>query len=147
MTEKKKEVQAEEVKPPSLVQMIKNFGKEYKAWAAEGHPTLSAADYTERLTACKACPHLIEKHMRCGKCGCMVEHKAKWRTTTCPDVPQRWKAQDPTPKTKEEAALREQQTQESLAKARGEAEKMDHPPIVRDGPDDKSVEYTDFEDV
>ena len=28
--------------------------------------------------------------MRCGKCGCLLEYKAKWRTTTCPDTPQRW---------------------------------------------------------
>ena len=28
--------------------------------------------------------------MRCGKCGCLVQHKAKWQTTTCPDEPSRW---------------------------------------------------------
>tara|TARA_R110002074_G_scaffold112987_1_gene241474 strand:- start:591 stop:1019 length:429 start_codon:yes stop_codon:yes gene_type:complete len=142
MTEKKKDV--EEVKPPSLIQMIKNFGKEYKKWAKEGHPTLSAADYTERLTACKACPHLIADKMRCGKCGCMVEHKAKWRTTTCPDDPQRWKSQDPNPKTRAEAALREQQRKAAEDDAAG---KMDRPPGPRKNPDERGVEYTDFEDV
>ena len=29
--------------------------------------------------------------MRCGLCGCLLEHKAKWKTTTCPDKPERWK--------------------------------------------------------
>ena len=24
-------------------------------------------------------------------CGCLLEHKAKWKTTTCPDKPERWK--------------------------------------------------------
>ena len=23
--------------------------------------------------------------MRCGKCGCLLEHKAKWKTADCPD--------------------------------------------------------------
>ena len=31
--------------------------------------------------------------MRCTLCGCAVEHKAKWKTTTCPDKPTRWKPQ------------------------------------------------------
>lgn len=46
--------------------------------------------------------------MRCGKCGCMVEHKAKWRTTTCPDDPQRWKPQDLKPKTNAERKHRDE---------------------------------------
>jgi len=29
--------------------------------------------------------------MRCGLCGCLLEHKAKWKTTSCPDS--RWKTQ------------------------------------------------------
>ena len=29
--------------------------------------------------------------MRCGKCGCLIEHKARWKTTNCPDSPSRWK--------------------------------------------------------
>lgn len=31
--------------------------------------------------------------MRCGKCGCLIEHKAKWKTAICPDIPSRWKPQ------------------------------------------------------
>ena len=84
--------EAKEQKPPSMLTMIKSFARDYKVWAKAGHPSTTAADYIERLTACKACPHLIEKHMRCGKCGCLVEHKAKWRTTTCPIS--KWKPQD-----------------------------------------------------
>jgi hypothetical protein len=30
------------------------------------------------------CPHLIKKSMRCGVCGCLLEHKAKWKTADCP---------------------------------------------------------------
>ena len=37
-------------------------------------------------------PNVLRHLMRCGKCGCLVEHKAKWKTTTCPDG--KWKEQD-----------------------------------------------------
>tara|TARA_R100000030_G_scaffold58753_1_gene44140 strand:+ start:1332 stop:1439 length:108 start_codon:yes stop_codon:yes gene_type:complete len=29
---------------------------------------------------------------RCGACGCLVEHKAKWKTTDCPKG--KWKPQN-----------------------------------------------------
>ena len=50
--------------------------------------------YAERLDACNSCIQLIKKSMRCGKCGCLIEHKAKWETATCPDTPERWKKQN-----------------------------------------------------
>ena len=104
---KPEEVKPLEVEPPSMFSMIKSFGKDLGKWVSEGAPATTPADYIERLTACNNCPHLQKKHMRCGKCGCMVEHKAKWRTTTCPDTPTRWKPQDATPKTKQEKVVRE----------------------------------------
>ena len=32
-----------------------------------------------------SCPHLKKEIDRCGICGCLVEHKAKWATSKCPD--------------------------------------------------------------
>ena len=78
-------------KPPSLFQMITNFGKELSKYIKEGAPNVTPDQYTRRLTTCKKCPHLIKKSMRCGLCGCLLEHKAKWSTTDCPDKPGRWK--------------------------------------------------------
>lgn len=159
---KDKEHNAPEAKPPSMLTMIKSFARDYKIWAQAGHPSTSAADYIERLTACKACPHLVEKHMRCGKCGCLVEHKAKWRTTTCPDDPQRWKPQDPNPQTEHEARMRAQQLedktieQELLALKKRQNPDSDEHGFTREEllaykrerqqkkADD---EYTDYEDV
>ena len=67
----------------------------------QGAPNVSPEDYADRLDACKACPHLKEKFMRCGLCGCMIQHKAKWKTTTCPDKPERWAKQEDIPNEEE----------------------------------------------
>ena len=34
--------------------------------------------------------------MRCGSCGCLLEHKAKWKTADCPMS--KWPAQEQPPK-------------------------------------------------
>ena len=79
-------------KPPSIFSMAKNFAKDLGKYIKEGAPNVTNKEYTERLEACFSCPNLSKKHMRCVACGCLVEHKAKWKTTTCPDKPSRWKA-------------------------------------------------------
>ena len=79
-------------KPPNVFKMMKSFGKDLSKYVMAGAPNCSKEDYKERLLTCDACPHLMRNVMRCGKCGCLVEHKAKWRTTTCPI--NKWKAQD-----------------------------------------------------
>ena len=75
-------------KTPSLMDMMKNFTKEVVEYAKKGAPHVTEAQYTERLKTCGSCPFLKREVMRCGKCGCVVEHKAKWATTTCPE--KRW---------------------------------------------------------
>lgn len=77
-------------KLPSIFKMAANFAKDLTKYVKEGAPNVTHKQYLARLETCKKCPHLIAPTMRCGKCGCMLEHKAKWRTTTCPDNPQRW---------------------------------------------------------
>ena len=81
-----------EPKPPSIFTMVSTFAKELKNYIANGAPNVSTEDYIERLEACNNCEHLIKTTMRCGLCGCLLEHKAKWKTTTCPI--NKWKAQD-----------------------------------------------------
>tara|TARA_Y100000361_G_C11129578_1_gene328061 strand:- start:266 stop:565 length:300 start_codon:yes stop_codon:yes gene_type:complete len=80
-------------KPPSIFQMLKSFSGEALKHIANKGRNVSKEDYADRLDACNSCEHLIKKHMRCGLCGCLVQFKAKWETTTCPDEPQRWKKQ------------------------------------------------------
>ena len=79
-------------KPPNVFKMMKSFTSDLAQYVKAGAPNCSEKDYKERLLTCDACPHLLRNMMRCGKCGCLVEHKAKWKTTTCPD--NKWKAQD-----------------------------------------------------
>ena len=75
-------------KKPSMLDMLKNFAKEVKDYAKEGAPNVTEEVYEKRLGECDACEHLRRDAMRCGKCGCLVEHKAKWATSSCPD--KRW---------------------------------------------------------
>tara|TARA_R110002012_G_scaffold8255_3_gene38086 strand:+ start:12025 stop:12525 length:501 start_codon:yes stop_codon:yes gene_type:complete len=81
----------ENKKMPSIFTMAKNFAKDLGTYIKEGAPNVTHAQYTERLKACNTCPKLDKEKMRCTLCGCLVEHKAKWKTTTCPDKPPRWK--------------------------------------------------------
>ena len=74
----------------SIFQMIKTFAKEAALYAKNGAPNVTQKEYRKRLEACNICPHLKKDLMRCGVCGCLVEHKAKWQTSQCPDEPQRW---------------------------------------------------------
>ena len=82
-----------EQKTPNIFNMISSFARELKTYIAEGAPNVTTEDYVQRLEACDSCEHLIREKMRCGLCGCLLEHKAKWKTTTCPDKPTRWKEQ------------------------------------------------------
>lgn len=72
----------------SFLQMVKNFASEAKDYIKQGAPNVTEAQYAERVQTCDACPHLLREEMRCGLCGCFVEHKAKWQTSNCPD--NRW---------------------------------------------------------
>ena len=80
----------EKKKMPSIFKMATNFAKDLGKYIKEGAPNVSHSQYTERLDACNKCPHLDKESMRCTLCGCLIEHKAKWKTTKCPDNPPRW---------------------------------------------------------
>tara|TARA_R100000700_G_scaffold35511_1_gene44142 strand:+ start:7914 stop:8165 length:252 start_codon:yes stop_codon:yes gene_type:complete len=77
---------------PSVFKMIKNFSKDLGTYIAQGAPNVTEEDYKERLETCLECPSLKRDVMRCTTCGCKLEHKAKWKTSTCPE--DKWKKQD-----------------------------------------------------
>jgi hypothetical protein len=87
-----KKEKKEVVKAPNVFKMMRSFGNDLSKYVLAGAPNCSKEDYKERLLTCDSCPQLMRNVMRCGACGCLVEHKAKWRTTTCPKG--RWKTQD-----------------------------------------------------
>ena len=71
--------------------MVRSFVKEAVKYAKEGAPHVTAKQYEQRITACFSCPHYKKDVGRCGLCGCLVEHKAKWATASCPDKDEvRW---------------------------------------------------------
>tara|TARA_R110000765_G_scaffold241552_1_gene344078 strand:- start:108 stop:383 length:276 start_codon:yes stop_codon:yes gene_type:complete len=78
-------------KEPSFVQMVRNFAKATATHVANGMKNVSLEIYADRLSSCDDCPHLNKEKKRCGLCGCMLEHKAKWESSECPDKPSRWK--------------------------------------------------------
>tara|TARA_R110002020_G_scaffold78287_3_gene196974 strand:+ start:200 stop:511 length:312 start_codon:yes stop_codon:yes gene_type:complete len=90
----KNDSQGEYVKPPSMLTMIRSFSKDLVTYVAQGAPNVSREDYVDRLDSCNNCEHLKKEHMRCGLCGCLLQHKARWKTTDCPDKPSRWKKQE-----------------------------------------------------
>lgn len=69
---------------PSVWQMTKNFAKDLTKYISEGSPNVTQVEYSRRLSTCEGCEHFVEEKSRCGACGCLVEHKAKWKTATCP---------------------------------------------------------------
>ena len=81
-------------KYPSMWKMIASFTMSLVDHIKSGSSVVSASEYAERLRTCKACPHLNRVDFRCGKCGCLLEHKAKWTSASCPDDPKRWDSTD-----------------------------------------------------
>ena len=81
-------------KPPSIFQMLKSFTAEVTKYIANGVANVSPEDYADRLDTCMSCNHLMKNSMRCGLCGCVLQFKAKMKTSECPDKPSRWKKQD-----------------------------------------------------
>jgi hypothetical protein len=71
----------------SIPTMVRNFSKELYQYVKAGAPVVPKEQYVDRLNTCQNCEHLL-RNKRCGLCGCIVEHKAKWGTAACPD--NRW---------------------------------------------------------
>jgi len=73
-----------EQKPPSIVTMMKSFTRDLAKYIKEGAPNVTPESYATRLDICRGCEYFKKSSARCGKCGCLLEHKAKWRTADCP---------------------------------------------------------------
>ena len=84
------------IKPPSFFKMALSFTAAAGKHLANGMRAVTQEVYMNRLNACQECPFLIDEQKRCGKCGCNLEHKAKWETSECPDKPSRWENGGPT---------------------------------------------------
>lgn len=72
-----------EQKLPSTMEMARNFISSAAKHVKNGMKNVSQELHQERLAICQECPHLLN-NTRCGKCGCFVESKAKWSSSSCP---------------------------------------------------------------
>ena len=75
---------AEEVKLPSTMEMAKNFVKSAAKHVQSGMKNVTEEKQAERLKICSECPFIVENGSRCGKCGCFLQVKTKWESSTCP---------------------------------------------------------------
>ena len=119
------------VKPPSLFQMLKTFTKEVSTYIANGAPNVSIEDYVSRLETCESCEYFIVKSARCGKCVCLMQHKAKMKTSDCPIG--KWEKQTLTTEQKETFEKHEKLRE----KARAETSEKNLKPSTT-----RHVEYT-----
>tara|TARA_R110002051_G_scaffold7882_1_gene34449 strand:+ start:788 stop:1054 length:267 start_codon:yes stop_codon:yes gene_type:complete len=75
----------EENEYPSILKMVKSFTKDLAKYIEGGGTNVTPEEYATRLDTCNGCEFLKKSAMRCGKCGCLLEHKAKWKTSDCPE--------------------------------------------------------------
>lgn len=78
-----KKIVEEQQSLPSTTQMATNFVKSAIKHLQNGMKHVDAEKQKERLDICAACPFIVE-NSRCGKCGCFLETKTKWESSTCP---------------------------------------------------------------
>lgn len=73
-----------EQKLPSTMQMAKNFVQSAAKHVKNGMQNSNEEEYKKRLAICAECPYVVENGSRCGKCGCFLQTKAKWASSSCP---------------------------------------------------------------
>lgn len=69
---------------PSTMQMAKNFVKSAAKHAQSGFAQVDSDMQKQRLQICNDCEFIVQNKSRCGKCGCFLETKTKWKTSSCP---------------------------------------------------------------
>lgn len=72
------------VKLPSTMEMAKNFVKSATKHIQNGMKSVTEEKQQERLKICSECPHITENNSRCGHCGCFLQVKTKWESSSCP---------------------------------------------------------------
>lgn len=73
-----------ETKMPSTFEMAKNFLGAATSHVANGMKHVTKEEQESRLAICDTCPHAVENKSRCGKCGCFLQTKSKWASSSCP---------------------------------------------------------------
>jgi len=69
---------------PSFLDKVKSIIKDTSKHLVNGAKNVPKEEYLRRATICNSCIHFIEKENKCGICGCLMDVKAKWKTSECP---------------------------------------------------------------
>lgn len=71
-------------KLPSTIEMARNFLGAAADHVKNGLQNVDPEEQKRRLEICNECPHIVEDKSRCGKCGCFLQTKTKWASSSCP---------------------------------------------------------------
>lgn len=78
------ELKTNDNKLPTTMQMAKNFLSSAANHVRNGMQNVSDEEKQDRLNICNECPHITEDKSRCGKCGCFLQTKTTWASSSCP---------------------------------------------------------------
>tara|TARA_R100001443_G_scaffold63424_1_gene73214 strand:+ start:1862 stop:2224 length:363 start_codon:yes stop_codon:yes gene_type:complete len=81
---KEEPTEGEYQKPPSLKTQLVSFAKAFTGWIKEGAPVVTPKEFADRIITCHVCDKFNKRQNRCMECGCMVEYKARMKTSECP---------------------------------------------------------------
>jgi len=77
-------VPSKKIQYPSMPTMGKNFAKEGIKHIAGGMKKRSDEEYKKCMAICDICEWFVKDKVRCQKCGCKMQVKARWVTAHCP---------------------------------------------------------------
>jgi hypothetical protein len=69
---------------PSIAQKATGFIKSTISHAADGFANVSSEKKKQRQDICNACEFINKDNNTCNQCGCYLDVKTSWRTTSCP---------------------------------------------------------------
>ena len=77
------------MKVKSLGKLVWKFATEVTEHVKGGMKTVDVITYKKRMKSCLDCESYTESG-QCGLCGCFMEVKAKWSSSSCPKNPPEW---------------------------------------------------------
>jgi rubrerythrin len=76
---------AQKYRLPSMLERIRSFAQAVNVAAAMGLESRDSQETEEVLLICARCPYLIPEKFTCGKCGCFLAIKSRFRNFRCPE--------------------------------------------------------------
>lgn len=74
----------EENSAQGLIRKAASFAKATVSHAADGFKNVSSEKKKQRQDICNACEFINKDNNTCNQCGCYLDVKTSWRTTSCP---------------------------------------------------------------